>query len=102
MIKKQKSTRGKLRTRRGSIVVMAAVTIPVLLVLTAFAVNVAYMQMIRSQLRVACDASSKAALLSLGQTQSQTTARTFASTVAAKNLVAGQTLSLSSSNIIFG
>jgi Flp pilus assembly protein TadG len=90
------------RGRLGAITLLTAITIPVLLLLTAFAVNVAYMQMIREQLRVACDSSAKAALVNYGASQNKTTAISFAQTIANANPVAGTPLSLSSSNVLFG
>ena len=88
--------------RRGAITLLTAIMIPVLLLLTAFAVNVAYMQMVREQLRVACDSSAKAALVNYGATQSTATAISFAQTVANQNPVARTPLSLSATNVLFG
>jgi Flp pilus assembly protein TadG len=90
------------RERRGAITVLVAIAIPMLLILSAFAINVAYMQMVREQLRVTCDSAAKAALVKYGATNSQSTAITFAQTVANLNLVAGSQVSLSTSNVIFG
>jgi Flp pilus assembly protein TadG len=91
-----------LRHRRGAIAVLVALMIPMLLILTAFAINVAYMQMVREQLRVTCDASAKAALVNYGINGSPSTAISFAQTVANLNLVAGSPLPLTTSNVIFG
>ena len=88
--------------RRGAITVLTAVTLPVLLVLAAFAINVAYMQMVREQLRVACDASAKAALINYGSAPNTTTAIAFAQTIANCNPVAGNPLALSATNVLFG
>ena len=60
-----------------------------MLILSAFAINVAYMQMVREQLRVTCDSAAKAAPVKYGATKSQSTAITFAQSVANMNLVAG-------------
>jgi Ca-activated chloride channel family protein len=90
------------QSRRGTITVLVAVSIVMLLIITAFALNVAYMQLVRQQLRVACDSAAKAALINYGSTQQQGTARTFARTVSANNLVAGQTVTFSDANIEFG
>jgi Flp pilus assembly protein TadG len=95
-------TSGLRRQRRGAIAVLVALAIPMLLILTAFAINVAYMQMVREQLRVTCDASAKAALVKYGATQSSSTAISFAQTVANMNLVGGSPLPLSAGNVIFG
>ena len=98
----EKSTGRLRRPRRGAIVALVAVSLPVLVLLAAIAVNVAYMELVRTQLRIACDSAAKAALVRLGATQGQTDARTFARTVSGNNLVAGQTLQLSDANIEFG
>jgi Mg-chelatase subunit ChlD len=81
---------------------MVAVLLPIVVLLVGFAVNIAYMEMVRTQLRISCDSAAKAGLISLGATQQTTTARNFARTVSASNLVGGQTLQLSNSNIEFG
>lgn len=91
-----------LPNRRGGITVLVAFSIIVLLILTAFVINIAYMQMVREQLRVACDASAKAALVNYGATNSTASAISFAQTVANNNSVGGKYLSLSSSNVLFG
>ncbi|MGH7136762.1 MAG: pilus assembly protein TadG-related protein, partial [Pirellulales bacterium] len=88
--------------RRGAITVLVAVTIAVLLILSAFAVNVAYMQLVREQLRISCDSAAKAALVNYGATQSQTSATAFAQTVSNNNLVAGKQLNLPASGVDFG
>ncbi|HEY5312358.1 MAG TPA: pilus assembly protein TadG-related protein, partial [Pirellulales bacterium] len=92
----------QLRPRRGAIAVLVALAIPVLLILSAFAMNVAYMQMVREQLRVTCDASAKAALVNYGTYNSQSTAISNAQTVANLNLVAGSPLAISTGDVVFG
>ncbi len=89
-------------SRRGAIAALVAVLLPVLVLLSAFAVNVSYMQMVRQQLRVACDASAKAALVNYGATQQQSSAIGMAQTVAASNAVAGSPITVSASNLVFG
>jgi Mg-chelatase subunit ChlD len=81
---------------------MVAVLLPILVLLVGYAVNIAYMEMVRTQLRISCDSAAKAGLISLGATQSTTTAQNFARTVSGNNLVGGQTLQLTNSNIQFG
>jgi Flp pilus assembly protein TadG len=102
MLTSRSSSNRQARQRRGAVAVLVALCIPILLILTAFCVNVTYMQMVREQLRVVCDASAKAALVNYGTNSSQSTAIAFAQTVANQNLVGGTTLSLSSSNVTFG
>ena len=90
------------QSRRGTITVLVAVSIVMLLIVAAYALNVAYMELVRQQLRVACDSAAKAALVNYGSTQSQSTARTFARTVSANNLVAGQSVTFPDAKIEFG
>jgi Ca-activated chloride channel family protein len=83
-------------------VALIAVLLPVLVLLVGFAVNVAYMEMIRTQLRISCDSAAKAGLIHLGSTQQPASARTVARNVSAANQVAGTTLTLTDSQIEFG
>lgn len=88
--------------RRGGIVVLVAILMSVLVTLSVFAINLVYMEITRTELRIACDAAAKAAIVRLGSTQNQTTARTFAQSVAQLNPVGGSPLTLTSAQIEFG
>jgi Ca-activated chloride channel family protein len=88
--------------RRGGIVVLVAILMTVLVTLSVFAINLVYMEITRTELRIACDAAAKAAIVRLGSTQNQSSARTFAKTIAQKNPVGGGQLSLSDAQIEFG
>ena len=94
--------RWKRPSRRGAILALVALLLPAVIIFVGFAVNVSYMEMVRTQLRICTDSAAKAALINLGATQNQTTARTFARSVSANNTVAGTTVSLSDANIEFG
>ena len=83
------------RPRRGAIAPLLAISLPALIILIGFAINLAYMELVRGQLRITCDSAAKAALVQYGSSQSQSTACAFASGVAANNLVANQVLSFS-------
>lgn len=96
------SLRKSRASRRGAIAVLVVVMIVMLLILAAFATNVAYMQLVREQLRVACDSASKAALVNFGATQNESTAIAFAQSVSNQNLVAGQAPQIAGSNFVFG
>jgi Mg-chelatase subunit ChlD len=102
MFSGKKTTRGLRRSRRGAIVALVGVSLPMLVLLAAYAVDVAYMEVVRAQLRISTDSAAKAALISYGSGQTQAAAITFAQTVANNNLVAGGTASYSSSNLLFG
>lgn len=81
---------------------LVAMSLMAIMALSAYAVNSAYMELSRSELRLANDAAAKAAITSLGQTQSVTSARATAKTVAANFTIAGKTYSLNDSDIEFG
>lgn len=91
-----------LRTRRGAIVVLAALMMIVFLASVALSVDVAYMQLTKIKLRSAADAAARAAGEGLSRVQDENYARQAAKDIAAANLVAGQPLLLDDSDVIFG
>jgi hypothetical protein len=91
-----------LKTRRGAIVVFAALMMIVFLASVAFSVDVAYMQYSKVQLRTATDAAARAAGESLARQQNIDLSRQAAKDVAAANLVAGDPLLLADSDVVFG
>ena len=54
------------RHRDAAVATLVAVSLPVLVLLAAIAVNVAYMELVRTLLRISCDSAAKAALVRLG------------------------------------
>lgn len=76
---------------------MAAMTI-----VCGMCVNLAYMELVRTEQRLATDAAAKAASVTLGRTQSEAQARAAAVTIASKHQVAGNAMALASDQIIFG
>jgi Flp pilus assembly protein TadG len=82
-------------SRRGAVLPLIALILPVLLMLSAFAVNLAYVQLTRTQLRVATDAAARAAGRALSEFQSVDSAIDFAVSTAALNEVAGSPLQIS-------
>jgi Ca-activated chloride channel homolog len=91
-----------LRTRRGAIVVLAALMMIVFLASVAFSVDVAYMQLTKMKLRSATDAAARAAGEGLSRVQDTSYARQAAKDIAAANMVAGKPLLLDDSDIVFG
>ena len=54
--------RSKCRSsRRAAMMVLIAVCLPLCLIMAAFAINVAWMQLVRTELRTATDAAARAA-----------------------------------------
>ena len=88
--------------RRGVIVVLTAFLLAMFLVLLAFAINVGYMQLIRTEMRAATDAAAKAAAAALSRSETEAEARQAAIDIAAQNMVAGEGLVLTPSQIEFG
>jgi len=90
------------QARRGSFIVLACAAFFTMIALTGLCINIAYMELIRTEQRLATDASAKAALVVLGQSQSPTQARQAAKTIAALHRIAGQPVILADSDIQIG
>ena len=60
--------------RRGAIVILVAVMLFVFIVMAALTVDVAYMQLIRTDLRIATDAAAKAGAEALSRTEDEAAA----------------------------
>lgn len=88
--------------RRGAMVLLVAVVLPILLLMAVLAVNVAYMELTRVELRTATDAAAEAGSRTLSLTGDQTEAVRIAKEAAARNLVAREPLLLDDADIEFG
>jgi Ca-activated chloride channel family protein len=88
--------------RRGAMIVFISALIVVLLAMTLFTVDVAYMQLTRSELRAATDAASKAGAEALRRTRNENKARQAAIDMAAGNVVGGNPLLLRSQDVELG
>lgn len=97
----QRRFRG-LRSRKGSILVLSALGILVLIVAAAFSVDIAYMQLTREELHIATDAAAKAAVAKLSQGGSETEAKAAAVACAAANSVGPGPLVINASQITLG
>lgn len=82
--------------------ILIAICLPVCIIMAAFAVNVAWMQLTRTELRTATDAAARAGAKTLSLTQSSQSAKQAAKTAAARNLVAGTPLKLVDRDITVG
>ncbi len=92
---------GRNRTNRaGAIMPLFALLLPVLLIFAGFAINLAYMQLVSTELKVATDAASHAGGRAMSLRQSSDVAESINTTIAqAKltaqaNLVGGRVLSV--------
>lgn len=88
--------------RRGAIAVLVAVILPVLIFIIGFAVDAAYMQLVRTELQSATDASARAAALELSKSGDKDDAIAEGIQVAQSNNVAGDPLQLETANFVFG
>jgi Flp pilus assembly protein TadG len=82
--------------------VLIALTLPLVLIMVAFAVDVAWMQLVRTELRTATDAASRAGAKQLSVQQSEAAARAAAKDAALRNPVAGTPLEVLDSEIEVG
>ena len=89
-------------SRTGAILVFVAIMIPIFLIMAAFAIDIAWMQLVRTELRTATDAASRAGAKTLSLQQSEPAARAAARDAAFRNQVAGQPLQLRDAEIELG
>jgi Mg-chelatase subunit ChlD len=97
-----KTNRSVSFRRRGAMLVLVAVTLVIFIVAMVFSIDVAYMQLVRSQLRAAADAAAKAGAQTLSMLQNDQAAVQKAIDVAAQNDVAGEPLKLAAGDIEIG
>ncbi|TWT30306.1 von Willebrand factor type A domain protein [Posidoniimonas corsicana] len=88
--------------RRGAMLPLIAFLLPVLVIFLGFAVDLAYMQNARLELRATTDAAARAAATTLSRTDSVGKAKRAAKRIARRNRVAGLGLELRDSDIEFG
>ncbi|MEZ6123619.1 MAG: VWA domain-containing protein [Planctomycetaceae bacterium] len=88
--------------RRGAAAVLVVAMLFVFLVSAALTVDVAYMQLIRTDLRIATDAAAQAAAETLARTEDASLALAAAKEYAALNQVAGAPLQIADSDVTFG
>lgn len=88
--------------RRGGIIPLAAILLPVSFVIAAFAINIAYVELNRTEMYVAADAAARAAGREYALTWDQTKAIDAGKKAAARNSVGGKSLSLEDSDFVFG
>jgi Ca-activated chloride channel family protein len=82
--------------------VLVAITLVIFIVAVVFSIDVAYMQLVRAQLRAAADAAARAGAQTLASDQDEQAAIAKAIEIAELNLVAGQGLKLSQEDIELG
>ncbi|MBL8850347.1 MAG: VWA domain-containing protein [Planctomycetaceae bacterium] len=91
-----------LSPRHGAVLVLMAILLPVVLVICLFSVNVAYMSLMRTELRVSTDAAARAASSTYSSTGNQAAAIDAAQEFALLNKVGGQGLVVDDADVEFG
>lgn len=99
---KQQRLRQRQTARKGAMMPVVAFLMPIIMIFVGYSVNIAFMELAQTQLRLSCDSAAKAALVNYGSSQSKSTAISFGQSVSSKNKVCGTTLSIPSGNFIFG
>ena len=85
----------KALSRRGSVIGLMAILLPVLAILAVFCINIAHIQVTRTELMVATDAAARAGGRAFSETQTTQGALQVAANTAAMNNVNGEPLLLS-------
>ena len=94
--------RPEREARRGIMIMLIAFLLPVFVIIASFAINIAWVQLVRTELRTATDAAARAGAKILSLEQDVDAAREAAIEAASRNLVAGQPLQLGPGDIQFG
>jgi Ca-activated chloride channel family protein len=88
--------------RRGAMLVLICIMMFAFVSIVAFSVDIAYMNLVKTELRTATDAASKAASENLARTQNIASATARGIAIANENLVANRRLQLTSADFEFG
>lgn len=94
--------RNSRQNRDGAMLPYVSVVVIVLFIAAAFAIDIASIHVVRSELRTATDAAAKAGAEALGREQSTDAAIDAALRIAEANTVSGDGLQLDPNNIVFG
>src|SRR6056297_2000408 len=84
--------------RRGTVLALMAVVLPVLAMLAVFAINASHMQLTRTELSIANDAATRAAGRAFSEIQTVDAAKDAAIATAGLNTVNGEPLRLRSND----
>lgn len=98
----RKTIRNTPHPRKGAMMPVIAFMVPVIMIFVGYSINVAYMELVRTELRLTCDSAAKSALINYGATQQQSTAIAFGQTVSANNKVGNVAITIPSGNFLFG
>jgi Flp pilus assembly protein TadG len=88
--------------RCGAIILLMTVLLPVLLIIAGFAINLAYMELARTEMQIASDAGTRAACRTFARTDSEAQAVKAAQDVVAANPVMGKSIKVKKTDLVFG
>ncbi len=97
-----RKSRRETPNRQGAVIPLIALLMVIFVGMVAFSVDIAYMELARTELRVSTDAAARAAGEALTRLQDVEAAKQAARDVAGANRVAGSPLLLDDSDIVFG
>lgn len=100
--RQQASQRRGTSLRRGGVLILVALFLVVMVGMAAFAIDLAYIQLTKTQLRAASDAAAKAGCTILRESQDPAQAIAAAINTASKNTVNGRGLAIRASDIELG
>ena len=78
------TTRQSLHQRRGGVLILIALFLVIMVAMAAFSIDLAYIQLTKTQLRAAADSAAKAGAATLRDSQNSTNAINVAINVASK------------------
>lgn len=97
-----RKTKYALNHRQGGILVFVAVLLPAILILIAFAINIGWMNLVRTRTMIAADASTRAAGRMFAITGDLNQAKEKSREIAKLNTIAGKNISISESDFVLG
>lgn len=97
-----RSLRSRRQNRRGAMLILILLLLVGFMVTVALSIDIAQMNLARTQLRTATDAAAKAAAQTLARTQDIDQAIASGQQLAQSNTVVGSPLLLNSSDFVFG
>ena len=101
-IHKKQGTRAAAKHRRGAMLVLVLVMIVAFIVTVAFSVDIAYMNLVKSELRSATDAAAKATSEALARTQDRNAAIARGKEIGSQNTVANRPMQFADGDFLFG
>jgi Flp pilus assembly protein TadG len=88
--------------RRGGIILLMIVLIPVLLVIAGFCINLCYIELVQTELQIASDAASRGAGRALARTGDSNIATQVAQEIGLRNRVAGSPVQINTGDLVYG